>query len=179
MAKKTPGDKKPPAFGFPGAFAVARNQAGGDLAAAAFLYRIKWRFRMKKKLERNGLNWVAMSRDNWAKESGLTFGEFKNRALPRLRQQLFVKIQQWKLEPRGPKLLWVNLDPDWLDLCTTPFDMDPIQTGIEPIGSEEWSSYPYKMKTEFPKGKPKPGKSILKKLGITKPGKLKIPKPKK
>jgi hypothetical protein len=180
MAKKTPEAKQPPTFGFPGAFAVARNQAGGDWAAAVFLYRIKFRWQMKNKLARHGLEWVAMSREEWAKESGLTFGEFKNRALPKLRQQPFVTINQWKLKPNGPKRLWVNLDPDWLDLCTTPLDMDPIQTGMIGPGQQgDWTEYPYKKNNEDPKGKSITGKNLTNKLGILKPGKLIIPKPQK
>ena len=144
------------------------------MATAAFLYRIKWRFQMKKKIERFGKEWVAMSRADWAKECGLTIGEFKNRALPRLREQPFVTIRQMKLNPIEPKVLWVHLDPDWLDLCTTPFDMDPIQTGmIGPGQQEEWTAYPYKNPEEqkFKKAKtsgPTTGKSVAELLKVSK-----------
>ncbi len=164
MAKKTPKAKEPLSWGAPGALAVARNQADGDWAAGMFLYRIKFRWQMKKKLQRNGLEWVAMSRENWARESGLTFGEFKNRALPKLRKWPFVTIRSMKLKPDGPKLLWVHLDYHWLDLHTTPFDMHPLHTGMVGITGKEWTDYPYKHEKDWkPKktasGKPKKGAS--------------------
>ena len=192
MAKKTPEAKKPSTFGAPGALAVARNQAGGDWAAGMFLYRIKFRWRMKKKLERHGKEWVAMSRENWAVESGLTFGEFKNRALPKLRKWPFVTIRSMKLVPGGPKLLWVHLDYHWLDLHTTPFDMHPLHTGVEGIVGKEWTNYPYKNDEDWkpkkaasgkpkkvasgkPKqtlaGAPKSGKTGAELLGVSKPAK--------
>jgi hypothetical protein len=48
---------------------------------------------------------------------------------------------------------------------------------IGPGQQEDWTDYPYKKNSEFPKGKPKPGKNHAKLLGIAKPGVLKIPKP--
>ncbi len=184
MAKKSPEAKKPPAFGFPGAFAVARNQAGGDWAAAVFLYRIKFRWGMKKKLERHGIDWVAMSRENWAKESGLSFGEFKNRALPKLRKCPFVTIRAMKLKPDGPKLLWVHLDLELLFQCTAPLDMDPIQMGMMENVGKDWTEYPYKHEKDWtpkktasgkPKqtlaGEPKSGKTGAELLGVSKPAK--------
>ena len=97
--------KKPAAttnFGKPGAFAVARNQAGRDIVAAALLYRLKWYFDPKnnfKKLTRFDKEWIAMSRSDWATEAGLSESEMKDRALPRLRKQQFVTIRQMKLKP--------------------------------------------------------------------------------
>src|SRR5450755_3453189 len=91
-------------FGEPGPFAMARNQAGGDWAAAVLLYRLKWRWQMEKKLNRLGKEWIAMSRSDWAREAGLSEGEMKNRALPKLRKRQFVKIRAMKLGSQ--KLLW-------------------------------------------------------------------------
>lgn len=102
-------------FGEPGPVAIAIKQAQSDWAAGLFLYRIKWRWRMEKKLERFDKEWVAMSRAHWASESGLTFSVFVNRALPRLRTLSFVEIRSMKINANQPKLLWVNLDPVTLE----------------------------------------------------------------
>ncbi len=141
--------KKFPSWGIPGAFAIARNQAGSDWAAGVLLYRIKFRWGMKNKLERFGKEWVALSREHWRKEAGLTLAEMKNRALPRLRKLEFIEIRQMKLKPNGPKLLWVSLDLGLLYDATLPFDMDPVQIGHFGIGWEEPSPYPYKKGEEI------------------------------
>lgn len=94
--------------GLPGMLAVCRFQVGGDLAAAAILLRLIWRFRQKKKLVRFGIEWVAESRWHWAIGSGLTWHEFVKRGLPRLRKCEFVKVRQMKLGNK--KLLWMHLD---------------------------------------------------------------------
>jgi len=72
--------------GLPGMLAACWFQVGGDLAAAAILLRLKWRWRQKKKLQRFGKEWVAESRWQWAVGSGLTWHEFVKRGLPRLRK---------------------------------------------------------------------------------------------
>ena len=76
----------------PGAMAITRDQAGGDLRAAVLLYRIKHFFDPKnnfKKLERFGRQWIAMPREQWAFEAGL------NRSNGELRtSQLNVKKRQ-------------------------------------------------------------------------------------
>jgi hypothetical protein len=95
-------------FGLPWTYALARNRAGGDWAAGLLLFRLMWRWRMKKKLSRLGKEWVAMSRSDWAREAGLSEGEMKNRALPNLRKQPFVTIRAMKLGEK--KLLWMHLD---------------------------------------------------------------------
>ncbi|MBT3786828.1 MAG: hypothetical protein HN725_18290 [Alphaproteobacteria bacterium] len=132
-------------WGSPGAFAISRNHADGDIAAGILLYRIQYRWNFsKRKLHRHGKEWVAMSRSNWAREAGLTDAEMKNRALPRLRKCEFVDIRQMRLSPREPKLLWVSLDLDLLKANTTPWDMyDPIMKGMKVIGQEKKSAYPY------------------------------------
>jgi hypothetical protein len=94
--------------GLPGMLSVCRFQVDGDLAAAAILLRLMWRWRQKKKLERFGLEWVAENRWQWAIGSGLTFHEFVKRGLPRLRKCEFVLIRQMKLGKK--KLLWMHLD---------------------------------------------------------------------
>lgn len=97
-------------FGTPGMLAIAIHQAGSDLAAGVFLYRIKWRWGMKNKLVRFDKEWVAMSREQWASECGLTFHVFVKRALPRLRKMPYVDIRAMKITPGHPKSLWVSYD---------------------------------------------------------------------
>ncbi|MEM9059852.1 MAG: hypothetical protein AAGD13_05260 [Pseudomonadota bacterium] len=75
MSDKPQDKKKGPddySFGTPGPLAISINQAGFDVMAGIFLYRIKWRSMMKQKLIRFGMEWVAMSRKQWAQEAGLT-----------------------------------------------------------------------------------------------------------
>ena len=143
-----PKSKKKPNWGVPGAFAFCRNQVEGDICAAALLYRLKYRWKfMKRKLLRHSLEWVAMSRSNWAQEAGLSEGEMKNRALPRLRKFDFVKIRQMKLTPDGPKLLWMHLDVVALNDAIMPWDdmYEPELNGMNVIGNEGWNSAsPYK-----------------------------------
>jgi hypothetical protein len=137
------------AFGLPGAYAIARNQAGGDWAAGLLLYRILYRFRfVEKKLERNGRKWVAMSRADWAREAGLSEAEMKNRALPKLRQQQFVTIRAMKVGK--DKRLWVSVDWEMLEEWTTPWDIhEHLLNGGSGIGFEKPpGNYPYKIKPE-------------------------------
>jgi hypothetical protein len=142
-------NKKKTTFGFPGSYAIARNQAGGDWAAGLLLYRIKYRFlTVKKKLIRGSREWIAVSRADWAREAGLSEAEMKNRALPKLRKQQFVTIKQMKLG--ADKRLWVNLDWDKLDEWTTPWDThEHLLNGGLGIGYEKPpGNYPYKLKPE-------------------------------
>ncbi|MFV8557497.1 hypothetical protein ACNQ62_05435 [Sulfitobacter sp. SBS6] len=95
--------------------ALCRKLAGEDMAAGLLLAHILyiWRNR-KKKLERHGLHWLAHKREAWAKASGLTFSEFRDRALPRLRKecQAFLTI---KAMGNGPaKMLWISVDEETL-----------------------------------------------------------------
>ncbi len=138
--------KKTQDWGAPGAFAVARHQVGGDICAAALLFRLKYRWdHNKKKLERNGKEWVAMSRSNWAREAGLSEGEMKNRALPRLRKCNFVEIRQMKITPDGPKLLWMRLDLEELASNTEPWETYEMDlNGMHAMGHQKPKTYPYK-----------------------------------
>jgi hypothetical protein len=119
--------------GLPGLLTICRYQVGGDLAAAAILMRLKWRWRQKKKLERFDKEWVAESRWEWAIGSGLTFHEFTKRGLVRLRKCEFVTVRQMKLGKR--KLLWMHLDetklpqpagPGWEHFATQMIGMKAI-----------------------------------------------------
>ena len=131
-------------FGFPGAFAQARNQAGGDWAAGLLLYRIRYRWaHVKKKLKRFDREWLAMSRSDWAREAGLSESEMKNRALPKLRKFPYIEIRAMKLSEK--KLLWVNFDPTLCDEHMVMWDYyDFVLNGIKPIGHVFQPDYPYK-----------------------------------
>jgi len=104
--------KSPNTFGLPGDFAKTRMAAGGDLAAAILLYRVKYRWGATKKLERLGKRWIAMTQQQWADESGLTLQELKNRALPRLRVLPFIAVRAMCLSKGGAKSTWVSLDEE-------------------------------------------------------------------
>ena len=123
--------------GLPGMLAVCRFQVGGDLAAAAILLRLKWRWRQKKKLQRFDKEWVAESRWHWAIGSGLSWHEFVKRGLPRLRACNFVEVRQMKLGQT--KMLWMHLDATSLP----PPSGDEWQwfaktmMGVSPIGAKK------------------------------------------
>jgi hypothetical protein len=127
-------------FGMPGFYALARNQAGGDWAAGLLLYRLKWRWRMTSKLKRFGIEWVAMSRSDWAREAGLSESEMKNRALPNLRKQPFVKIRAMTVN--GKKMLWMHLDEAEAFQATLPTDMHEGLLNGGMVGHHP-VSYPY------------------------------------
>jgi hypothetical protein len=136
MAKKKEGKNN---FGLPGLYALARNRAGGDMAAGLLLFRVMWRWRGKKKLSRLGREWIAMSRSDWAREAGLSEAEMKNRALPKLRKQPFVRIRAMKLGNK--KLLWISLDEAEAYHCTNDWEgaealFNNTMTGHDP-------KYPY------------------------------------
>jgi len=136
-------------FGVPGAIAVTRNQVGGDWAAALLLYRLKWRWQMKKKLVRLNREWVAMSRSDWAREAGLSEGEMKNRALPILRKCNFVVIRAMML--KETKLLWMSLDLSELESSTLDFEThNHLLNGGKPPGYEKpKGNYPYKKQDDW------------------------------
>jgi hypothetical protein len=138
-------------FAKPGALAIARDQAGGDLRAAVLLYRIKHFFdpeKKIKKLQRNGREWIAMPRDQWAFEAGLTRSEMVNYALPHLKKLPFVTIKQMRLSPNHPKTLWISLDLVGMHAATTPSDMIAhFPPGEKVLGDEGKIAYLY--------GKPK------------------------
>jgi hypothetical protein len=127
-------DKKP-AFGKPGPLAIARHQAGGNLAAGMLLHQLKYYFGAGYKgstLSRDGREWIAMSREQWARESGLSVGQMKNAALKHLRASPFVRIEQWKLKYTGPKLLWISLDVKALATAGLPTEMLPEKLVKDP-----------------------------------------------
>ncbi len=101
---------------FPGQVAMCRKVAGGDIYAAFLLYRLAYLWQaLPKKLERDGREWLAAPRADWARSAGLSENEIKDRALPRLRREChgIVEIHGWKLGEK--KLLWINLDPHALE----------------------------------------------------------------
>lgn len=91
--------------------ALCRKLAGGDMAAGLLLAHILYVWRNRRgKLERHGQEWLAHKRDAWAEASGLTFSEFRDRALPRLKKECheFLTI---KAMGNGPdKKLWISVD---------------------------------------------------------------------
>ena len=131
----------------PGAIAIARDQAGGDLRAAVLLYRIKYFFdpeKKIKKLKRDGREWIAKPRHVWAYEAGLTQSEMVNYALPKLKERSFLTIRAMRLIPTGPKLLWISLDLVEMHKSTTPSDMLPyFPPGEKVIGSPAGPAYHY------------------------------------
>lgn len=95
----------------PGELARCRAIAGGDWRAAMLLYRVAhlWRA-INPKLIRHGVQWIAMTREDWAMSSGLGVFELRDYALPRLRKygHGIVRIEA---NGRGAdKKLWVHLD---------------------------------------------------------------------
>ena len=131
----------------PGRLAVCRNLAGTDLVAGVLLYRMVglWIYR-KKKLCRMGKEWLAMSRDEWARSAGLTTSETKNRALPRLRTHCstFLDIRTMKLKPSDKNnMIWISIDWALLHEEITPWDMyEPMLNGESSLTMA--AKYPYK-----------------------------------
>lgn len=138
--------KKKSTFGVPGLFAQLRNAVDGQWPAALLLYRLIYRWQnVSTKLVRLGREWLAMPREDWAREAGLSISEMKNRALPHLRKYPFVKIRAMKLG--DVKLLWMSVDLDELEKHKTPWDMyEHKLNGGAVIGAKKVASYPYKKK---------------------------------
>lgn len=138
--------KKKSTFGVPGLFAQLRNAVDGQWPAALLLYRVVYRWaNVPNKLQRLKRDWIAMSREDWAREAGLSISEMKNRALPHLRKHPFIKIRAMKLG--DVKLLWISLDLDELEKHKTPWDMyEHKLNGGTVIGAKKVQSYPYKKK---------------------------------
>ncbi len=136
-------------FGFPGAFAQARNAAGGDWAAGVLLYRIHYRWHtVSSKLDRCGKEWLAMSREELAIESGLSMSELKNRALPKLRKLPFIEIRAMKLGKI--KKLWFRLEDGPLEDHFDDWEWYlSVLNGSKPIGYHPEPSYPYKKVDEW------------------------------
>lgn len=145
MSKNTTPKKTIGGFGKPGAFAQTRREVGGDWAAAVLFYRLKFRWlHTKKKLNRKGKDWVAMSRADWAREAGLSEGEMKNRALPNLRKCSFVEIRPMRLSPNHPRMLWMRMDWDDFEKAIEPLDIyEKKLNGGKIIGYKKPPAYPY------------------------------------
>lgn len=133
----------------PNLLAIHRMMAGTDLAAGALLHHIvfEWRNR-KKKLSREGRDWLAHSREAWAAAAGLTSAEFKNRALPRLKKHCCGFLTVRAMGNGADKKLWVSVDEmamreRYNEVSELPLDMLLAQlNGIGP-GNQKSSSYAY------------------------------------
>ena len=138
--------KKKSTFGVPGLFAQFRNAVDGQWPAALLLYRLVYRWtNVSTKLVRHKREWIAMSREDWAREAGLSISEMKNRALPHLRKHPFVTIRAMKLG--DVKLLWMSVDLDELEKHKTPWDMYEHKFhGGTVVGAKKVAAYPYKKK---------------------------------
>ncbi len=77
-----PAPPAPTGWVAPGEFALCRKVAGGDWAAGALLHSVAvmWKLR-KNKLTRAGKEWLAMPRCDWARRTGLSDAEMKERWL--------------------------------------------------------------------------------------------------
>jgi hypothetical protein len=93
--------------GQPGALAVCRYQTNGHWQAALLLFWIKWRWKKKKKIKRNGKEWVVAFAEQWMSESGLDEGEYKNHALPYLKKHDLIEVATWKFQ--GVRQTWIRL----------------------------------------------------------------------
>lgn len=121
------------------------------MAAGILLHRIAvmWKLR-KKKLERFGLEWLAMPNKDWAVSAGLSDAELNNRALPRLKKEChaFVQFRTMRLTANSPNILWVTLNEGELANAVAgnaamPWDMYELAlNGIGIFSKPE--TYPYK-----------------------------------
>lgn len=85
------------------------------MIAGVLLYRVLglWKIR-KNKLKRMGKEWIAHSRADWGKSSGLTEHQVKDVALPMLRKYCseFLTIKTMKVGYGSPNEVWISLDID-------------------------------------------------------------------
>lgn len=85
-----------------------------------------------------------MSREAWAREAGLSIGEMKNRALPKLRKLPFVEIRQMRFGPDYPKMLWMRVIEEEIGDQYVPYDMFEATLGnVKSIGHLPEPTYPY------------------------------------
>lgn len=130
----------------PSRLANCRNLCNTDLPAAVLLYRLigLWIFR-KDKLKRCGKEWIAMSREEWARSAGLTISELKDRALPRMKAACaeFVEVRTMRLTFTEPNKVWMSLDLEELHKHLTPQDMYEDELNGFGIFPPE-KKYPYK-----------------------------------
>lgn len=106
---KAPGGWEP---GKAGALAICRYQCEGHWQAALLLYWIKWRWQKKNKITRKNKEWVFAPAENWAREAGLSDGEYKNKALPTLKRLGIIEVRAWIFA--GKKQTWINYKPEVL-----------------------------------------------------------------
>lgn len=133
----------------PSLVAIHRAMAGTDLKAGVLLHHIvfEWANR-NKKLERGGQQWLAHSREAWAQASGLTFAEFKNGALPRLKKECCGFLAVQAMGNGADKKLWISVNEmaimkHYSDVTGMPLDMYLAQlNGIGP-GFQKSPSYAY------------------------------------
>ncbi len=126
---------KPHSFGEPGPIAKMKTLLGGDLPSAVFLYRVHGRFKhSKKKLQRFGQDWIAMSSNQWCRESGITKAQFRNRVVPLLKKQDFIDVRAMCLKRGERKIMWFSLDMDKMDeiLGTTDTDEADLIFALAP-----------------------------------------------
>lgn len=123
--------------------ALCRKLAGGDMAAGLLLahFLFEWRNR-KAKLERNGRYWLAHSREAWAEAAGLTFSEFRDRALPRLRKECAAFLTISAMGNGTQKKLWISIDVGELGAfvkgpMAMPWDMFWAQVNHAGPGNEK------------------------------------------
>lgn len=91
--------------------ALCRKLAGGDMAAGLLLAHILFLWRNRRgKLQRHGCDWLAHKREAWAEASGLTFSEFRDRALPRLKKECHSFLTIKAMGRGAEKKLWISLD---------------------------------------------------------------------
>lgn len=96
----------------PGELARCREIVGGDLRAAALLYRIAYLWRtINPRLHRHNKEWVAMSSADWAVSAGLSESEMTKYALPRLRTYSLGVVEIRAMGRGKDKKLWACLDP--------------------------------------------------------------------
>lgn len=83
------------------------------LACSQFTILDKVALEEKNKMQRWNKEWIVASADEWAKESGLSQGEYKNQALPILKKLGIIDVKTWKL--KGTRKTWIHLNVDALD----------------------------------------------------------------
>ena len=86
-----------------------------------------------------------MSREDWAREAGLSIGEMKNRALPKLRKCQCVTIRAMRLGDK--KLLWMSITPEDLHEAKMETEVfEGLLEGAHYPGYEDFHQhYPYKL----------------------------------
>lgn len=118
--------------------ALCRKLAGGDMAAGLLLAHILyvWRNRTHK-LDRHGKHWLAHKREAWAEAAGLTFSEFRDRALPRVKRECAAFLTVKAMGNGEQKKLWISVDEGLLqDYISGDFAMpwDMFRAQVEGIG---------------------------------------------